>query len=191
MKKICILILLTIHLFGNTIEIAKDLFENKQQYKEAIEIFQKYKDDPESQYYIGKAYYYGMGVDKDSKKAFEYAKKSADKNNSSGLNLLGVIYQYGEGIEKDESQALVYYKQAANLGNKKAMTNLFHTYVDDISSITKDYKEALYWIEKAYDAGDIDAAYFIGIIYQELKNLEKAKKYLEVIISNSTFAHKT
>ncbi len=30
MKKIFILILLTIHLFGNTIEIAKDLFDNQK-----------------------------------------------------------------------------------------------------------------------------------------------------------------
>ena len=75
------------HLFGNTIEIAKDLFDNKQRYKEAIEIFEKFKDDSESEYYIGKAYYYGIGAEKDEKKAFEYAKKSADKNNSSGLNL--------------------------------------------------------------------------------------------------------
>ena len=107
MKKVFLLILLTIHLFGNTIEIAKDLFDNKQLYKEAIDIFQKYKDEPESQYYLGKAYYFGMGVNKDLKKSFEYAKKSADKNNSSGLNLLGVMYQNGEGVKKDEQLNMI------------------------------------------------------------------------------------
>lgn len=149
MKKICIIILLTIHLFGNTIEIAKDLFDNQEKYKEAIEIFQKFKDNAESQYYLGKAYSYGIGVEKDSKKAFEYAKKSADKNNSSGLNLLGVMYQYGEGIEKDESKAFEYYKQSTDLGNTKAMRNLALVFGDvvvikqDLNRVVEIYQEMI------------------------------------------------
>lgn len=169
MKKVFLLILLTIHLFGNTIEIAKDLFDNKQQYKEAIDIFQKFKDDSESLYYLGKAYYLGMGVDKDLKKAFEYAKKSADKNDSLGLNLLGVIYQNGKGVEKNELKALENYNKSADLNNFKAMFNLARLYTNldeqgkEYSSvIKKDYEKALYWYRKAYELGNVEAAYYYG-----------------------------
>lgn len=169
MRKVFLLILLTIHLFGNTIEIATDLFENKQQYKEAIDIFQKFKEDPESQYYLGKAYYFGMGVNKDLKKSFEYAKKSADKNNSSGLNLLGVMYQNGEGVKKDELKALEYYNKSADLNNFKAMFNLARLYANldeqgrEYSSvIKKDYEKALSWYRKAYELGNVEAAYYYG-----------------------------
>jgi TPR repeat protein len=154
MKKIFILILLTIHLFGNTIEIAKNLFDNQEKHKEAIEIFQKYPDDPESQYYLGKAYYFGMGVNKDLKKSFEYAKKSADKNNSSGLNLLGVMYQNGEGVEKDESKAFEYYKQSTDLGNTKAMRNLALVFGDGVV-IKQDFNRVVEIYQKMINLKNI------------------------------------
>ena len=186
MKKIFILILLIIDLFGNTIEIAKDLFDKKEKYKEAIEIFQKFEDDAEAQYYLGKAYLYGMGVDKNEKKAFEYAKKSADKNNSLGLNLLGVIYQFGNITEKDESKAFKYYEESGNLGNTKAMKNIANMYVNYNSTfLKKDLTQAIFWMKKSYQAGDYDAPYFIAISYEELNNFDGAKKYLEILINEN------
>ena len=192
MKKIFILILLTIHLFANTIEIAKDLFDNKEKHKEAIEIFQKFEDDAEAQYYLGKAYFYGMGVEKDLKKAFEYAKKSADKNNSLGLNLLGVMHQNGEGVKKDELKALEYYNKSADLNNLKAMFNLARLYTNldaqgkEYSSvIKKDYEKALSWYRKAYELGNVEAAYYYGTalssneIGKEDEAIEVYKSYLD------------
>lgn len=177
MKKIFILILLTIHLFGNTIEIAKDLFDKKEKYKEAIEIFQKFEDDAEAQYYLGKAYLYGMGVDKNEKKAFEYAKKSANKNNSSGLNLLGVIYDYAEGVNKDETKAFKYYEEAAKLGNTKAMVNLAKVI---------NLEEAKKWLIKAHDLGDlngtINLAFFLSST--EIKNYKEAIIYYDIYMKS-------
>lgn len=67
-KLIFALFLLALNLYSNTLEQAKDLFDNQQKYEEAIEIFEKYFDDGESKYYLGKAYLYGMGVEKNEKK---------------------------------------------------------------------------------------------------------------------------
>lgn len=176
MKKIFLIILISIALFGETIQEAKKLFDETKEYKKAIEIFEKNQENGEAQYYLGKAYLYGIGVEKDTKKAFEYAQKSAKQNNSSGINLLGVVYQYGEGVEKDELQALMYYKQAANLGNTKAMRNLGISYaVGDI--IKKDYNEAEKWLLKAYELGSSEVAYELGKLY----SLNEFKEYQEAI----------
>lgn len=174
MMKILLLMLLAISLFSATIEKAKKLFDDEKKYKEAIEIFLKYPNDGESQYFLGKAYLYGMGLEINEKKAFEYAKLSALNNNPSGLNLLGVMYEYGNGIAKDELQALMYYKQAANLDDTKAMMNIAHMYQHGIF-IKKDFHEALYWYNKAYDKGLLFALAYIGDLYMyDLKDDEKA-----------------
>jgi len=177
MKKIFLLILLTIHLFGNTIEIAKDLFDNQEKYKEAIEIFQKFPDDAESEYYLGKAYYYGMGVEKDERKAFEYAKKSADKNNSFGFNLLGLIYANGN----DEIKAFEYFKKSVDLGNTKAMVNLSTYYIR-----RKNFEEAKKWLNNAHDLGDLNAtlelAFFLSST--EIKNYKEAIVYYDIYMKS-------
>ena len=124
MKKILLLMLVGISLLSETIEDAKALFDKNVQYSEAVKIFENYSNDSEAQYYLGKAYYYGLGVEKNLIKAFSYASLSAEQNNTNGLNLLGVLYQYGEGVHPDEFMALKFYEQAANLGNVKAMVNI-------------------------------------------------------------------
>ncbi len=177
MRRIFLLIALVASLFGNTIDIAKDLFDNKEIYKEAIEIFEKYKDDGEAQYYLGKAYLYGMGVEKNEKKAFEFAKKSADKNNPSGLNLLGVMYEYGQGVEKDGAKALKYYQKASNLKSTKAIRNLALMY-ENGNFVKKDLNKAIELNQQLINLKDKYG--FLGLAnintYQT-NNYEEALKY--------------
>jgi TPR repeat protein len=178
MKKIIwYFLIISISIYAQTIDEAKKFFDDNQKHKEAIKIFLKYPNDGEAQYYLGKAYYYGMGVEKDTKKAFEYAKKSANQNNPSGLNLLGVMYQYDEGVKKDELQAFTYYKQAANLGNTKAMMNIAKMYaVGDY--VKQDANQAIYWVKKAIENGNVRAIKVIGNLYAstQVKNYEEAIK---------------
>lgn len=161
----------------NTIEDAKSLFDDNKQYTEAIEIFLKYKEDAEAQYYLSKAFYYGLGLKKDTKKAFEYAKKSANQNNSLGLNLLGVMYQYGESVAKDELQAFTYYKEAANLGNTEAMMNIAKMYALG-DYVKEDVNQAIGWAKKAIKYGNAKAMILLGLLYTnpEVKNYEEAIK---------------
>ena len=182
MKKIFLIFLLITNIFSADIETAKKLFDEEQKYEQANKIFMKNLDNSESQYYIGKAYLYGMGIEKNVKKAFEFAKKSSSKNNSSGLNLLGVLYQYGEGVEKNELEALKYYKEAANFNNTKAMKNLGKIYFLGGERITKDYGKAEKWFLKAYELGDTTASYDIAQFYAstEIKQCEKAIHYYKI-----------
>ncbi len=163
MKKIFLLLILTVYIFADTISDAGKLFENKQ-YEESLTIFKESKNSPEAQYYFGKAYLYGMGVNINKKKAFEYATKSANSKYPAGINLLGVLYANGDGVEKDELQALVYYKEAAKLGNTKAMMNIGEMYRQG-GLIKKDSKEAMNWFKKAVEHGDTNGYCVSGNIY--------------------------
>ncbi len=181
MRKIFLLMILVVSLFGNTIDIAKDLFDNKEKYKEAIEIFEKYKDDGEAQYYLGKAYLYGMGVEKNEKKAFEFAKKSADKNNSFGLNLLGLMYVNGNNVQNDEMKAFEYFKKSVDLGNTKAMLNLSTYYIR-----RKNFEEAKKWLNNAHDLGDLNVtlelAFFLSST--EIENYKEAIIYYDIYMKS-------
>ncbi|PNV83689.1 MAG: hypothetical protein C0627_03900 [Sulfurimonas sp.] len=186
MKKIIwYFLILSISIYAQTIDEAKKLFDDTQKHKEAIEIFKKYPNDGEALYYLGKAYLYGMGVEKDTKKAFEYAKKSSEKNDSFGLNLLGLIYGNGEGVDKDELQALMYYKRAANLGNAKAMRNIAQMYAGVESSfIQKNYDKSVKWLKKAVETGDQESLKVLANVLNsnEINKYEESLKYYNLYL---------
>lgn len=50
----------------------------------------------------------------DSKTAFEYYTKAAEKGNGRALFKLGVMYENGNGIKEDIQKALEYYNRAAD-----------------------------------------------------------------------------
>ena len=75
------------------------------------------KGNVNAQYYIGKLYYKGKGIEKDYKKAFEYLKKAAEQGHVDAQYNLGVCYIEGFGVEKaDQRKAIEYWEKAANQG---------------------------------------------------------------------------
>ena len=63
-----------------------------------------------AQYYIGKLYYKGKGIEKDYKKAFEYLKKAAEQGHVDAQYYLGKCYYDGKGVEKDYVKAFSLVK---------------------------------------------------------------------------------
>lgn len=163
---------------------AKILFENKQ-YKESIAIF-KEQNTPESQYYLGKAYFYGFGVEKDFSMAYAYAVKSAEANYVEGINLLGLIYANGAGVEKDQLEALVLYKKAAKLGNIRAMYNLADGYRSG-GFLEVNINKSMYWFNQMLKHSDPRGYWGIADLYKNyLNDNEQAlKNYL--LLEKSSF----
>lgn len=54
------------------------------------------KGNVNAQYYIGKLYYKGKGIEKDDKKAFEYLKKAAEQGHVDAQYYLGKCYYDGK-----------------------------------------------------------------------------------------------
>lgn len=57
--------------------------------------------DTEAQRILASAYYYGIIVEKDRKKALMWLKRAAEEGDDRALASLGEIYQKGEILEKD------------------------------------------------------------------------------------------
>ncbi|BAW63346.1 hypothetical protein JP0053_05440 [Helicobacter pylori] len=67
---------------------------------------------------MGGAYFFGYGVTKDLKKAFEYFDKACRLNNAKGCYALATLYN--ESVAKDEKQMTENLKKACKLGLKEA-----------------------------------------------------------------------
>ena len=106
-------------------------------------------------YELGKAYYYGTGVDTDYDKARTYFELAASIGSNWANYYLGKIYYNGNGVQTDHNKAREYFEKSANTNN------IFSTYY-----LGKIY----YWgdgVEKNYDkAVEYKNIVLSGNIYQ-------------------------
>jgi len=61
---------------------------------------------------FGSLYFFGTGVEKDYKKAFQFYTNAADLRHPNAQNNLGYLYQYGLGTTKNFKEAFKHYGQA-------------------------------------------------------------------------------
>ena len=120
--------------------------------------YEKAADNGEAnaQYYIGKLYYKGKGIEKDYKKAFEYLKKAAEQGHTMAQNALGKCFLKGD-VEADFGKAFEYFKRAADQGYAYAQYNLGVCYIEGFGVEKADQRKAVEYWEKAANQG-LDAA---------------------------------
>ncbi len=109
------------------------------------------------------------------KKAYEAGDKDA------AWNLAAVYEDLFE--EKDYKEAAKWYEIAGNEnGRADAYNNLGIIYAGD-NGVGPDYEKAIYWLKKAYETGEKDAAWSLGVVYEELlaeKDYKEAAKWYEI-----------
>src|SRR5690242_3169650 len=79
------------------------------------------KNDPDGLFWLGYCYEYGIGMEKDEKKAFVNYQKSAEMNNPNGMYQVGYYYDLGIGVEIDKYKAFVLYLKSAEAGNSNGI----------------------------------------------------------------------
>ena len=125
----------------------------------------------------GDRYRNGIGVKKDSVKAFYWYQQAAQNGSASGMYNLGYCYQHAAGTAKDNEKAFYWHQKAAEAGNPKAMTSLGYCYENAIGT-AKDDEEAFDWYKKAAEAGNSIAMSNTGTCYYRgigtHKNAERA-----------------
>ncbi|RHZ89552.1 hypothetical protein Glove_13g42 [Diversispora epigaea] len=82
-------------------------------------------------------YFDGLGVEKDTKKAFRIYSKVADEGSFNALNAVAYCYDNGFGVEKNEEKAFELYLKSAGKGFLNAQLNVNMCYQDG-TGITKD-----------------------------------------------------
>ena len=73
---------------------------------------------------VGICYFFGLGVAKNVKKAFEYYSLSAEQGNSRSMCNLGYCYANGCGTEENKTIAFEWHEKSADLGYCVALYNV-------------------------------------------------------------------
>ncbi|RIB15247.1 kinase-like domain-containing protein [Gigaspora rosea] len=104
-------------------------------------------NDPDGINRLGYCYEYGIGVEKDERKAFTYYQKSAEMNNSNGIYQVGYCYYLGIGVDVDKHKAFTYFLKSAEEGNSMGIRKTAICYRYGIG-VEENYDEFEKWIEK-------------------------------------------
>ena len=92
-------------------------------YEKAVQILMplaETADHAYAQYFVGRMYAGGQGLEQDYDAAAKWYRKAAEKGVGEAQYRLGKLYQQGRGVPKDIEYAYGWYSVAAHLGNPKA-----------------------------------------------------------------------
>ncbi|RHZ77230.1 hypothetical protein Glove_184g107 [Diversispora epigaea] len=109
--------------------------------------------------------YYGLGVEKNTKKAFQIYYKLANEGSLIALIAVAYCYKKGFGIEKDEEKAFELWLKSAEKGFLTAQCNIGGCYENGIG-ISKDEAKGFQWYIKSALAGNINAICNTGYCYE-------------------------
>ncbi len=126
----------------------------------------------QSQLSVGKAYLNGLGVSRDTKKAFYWYQKAADQGNPAAQTRLGWMFENGKGVTRDYKKAYEWYKKAAEQGYAQGQRPLGVLY-ELGKGVKKDSAKAAYWYKKAAEQGIARAQVNLGILYETGLGVEK------------------
>ena len=183
-------------MYANGESVAKDYAEAKNYYTQALAGFLKLEADGHADdnlfYKLGRMHMNGLGADKNTAKALDYFKRSAELNNKNALFEYGKALLLGENINQDIPQGFDMIKKAVALGNANAKRFLALDYILG-DHMDQDIDRGIEMLTELADNGDILSAYKLGIIYLKgnlvFENLFLAEKYLrEAADDNNEFA---
>ena len=139
----------------------------------------------------GTMYLSADGVKKDYSKAEKYYRKAASKGDESAKIRLGHMYYYGTGVKTDYAAAAKWYASAAKEYENTNDCSKACVYLGQIyfygwpngKERADDYASAVKWLEKAYNAGHVEAATTIAAVYsigdsKVKQDKAKARKWL-------------
>ncbi|CUI18119.1 hypothetical protein PNK_p0065 (plasmid) [Candidatus Protochlamydia naegleriophila] len=154
-------------IISEQVKAASYFYFDLQDYKKAFLHFHvaALMGDATSQYFLGRCYGDGQGVEKSAEKSFHYFKLAADQGDLSSCYNLGIAYLQGKGTKRDIQQAMLYLKFAADQGHVFSATQLASIYEDDLY-IKHSYDESFKYYCLAARAGDLDSLFQVGRYYK-------------------------
>lgn len=121
------------------------------------------KNDPDTQYELGRMCLDSSGAGHDEEEAARWFLKAAEQGNISAQYSLGQMYYHGTGVTQDEAEALKWYQKAAEQGSADAQKDLGDIYRRRYTF--RDYgSKAREWYRKAAEQGNAEALIMLGIM---------------------------
>lgn len=104
-----------------------------------------------ARYLLGYAYYKGLEVPQNSKKAIALISEAAKQKYDEAQYMMGYMYLYGIGVTQNYNNAIKYFTQAAKQGNLSSITELAEIYAQG-----KRYKKDLYQAHIFYNVASVN-----------------------------------
>ena len=183
-------------MYANGESVVKDDTEAQAYFTQALAGFLKLEanDQADDNLFnkLGRMYMNGLGTEKDTEKAFDYFKRSAELNNKNALYEYGKALLLGENTEQDIPQGLDMIQKAVALGNSNGKRFLALEYISG-EHIEQDIDRGIKMLTELADSGDSFSAYKLGKIYLSgeivFKDLDRAEKYFrQASDDNNEFA---
>jgi len=171
---------------SNCTEELLNIALDKEEYAKIITCANK--NVPDAILILCKLHEQGKGVEKDHKKAINFCKKAAEKDNSLAMIELGDIYSSGNLELRDYNEARKWYQQAIDTkddNSLKAMHALSYYYIRKFwhQKDGNDIKLSMEWLEKSANNSYIPAIHDIAAEYREgefvRQDYQKSKEWLE------------
>jgi len=138
-----------------------------QEIKKAAE-----QGEAKSEFNLGNAYKYGLGVPVNDGEAVRWFRKSADQGDAMAQCSLGVAYILGKGVEANEGTAVEWFRKSADQGDVLAQNNLGNAYYFG-RGVKKDVQIAYEWFLLASNGGNSKASEMLASIEDLLTPDEK------------------
>ncbi|PJD93302.1 MAG: hypothetical protein CK424_02630 [Legionella sp.] len=130
------------------------------------------KNDKFDQHLLGHCYQFGIGIEKNDKKAIKYYEKSAKQHNPFAQFALGGYYWLGQSIHQNDQKAIELFMAAASQDFVWAMHHLGDLYCYG-EGVEKNLEQAKYYYQRASDLGFIIATRKLGHFYFFGKGIKK------------------
>jgi TPR repeat protein len=122
---------------------------------------------------LGELYAYGLGVQRDDKKAAEWYRLAADRGDREAMFALGLLYLGGRvSGSVDREQGAKLLAAAAKLGHAGAAYDLGVLYLEG-QAFPQDFARAAELFRSAAQAGNPEAQYALATLYKEGRGVSK------------------
>ena len=78
------------------------------------------KGDADAEALLGKAYYEGVGVERNYATALAWTNKAVAQNNADAIFILGLMTEFGRGVKQDLNGAVKLFDRAGSMGQRYA-----------------------------------------------------------------------
>lgn len=146
-----------------------------------------------AQFEMGMRYEFGEGITENIHEAVQLYSQAAKQGHAGAMYFLGHCYKSGRGVKADLGEAVNLFRQAAELGNTDAMVSAacILAAVDDDYAFEPDadmYNEAFSLLSRAVEAGNVDAHFYLGIMYNDglgvARDQNQAYKFVKLAADN-------
>lgn len=142
---------------------------------------------------IGELYAEGLGVRQSSTEALHWYHLACLENNREACFAEGTLYLLGRGVAQDKRQAKALFEKAASQNHAGALFNLGQMALEGSDARPQpDFAAAAQYFQKGAEAGDMDSAYGLALLYREgkgvPKDLDACAHWLKIAADNKNIA---